>query len=157
MMKIKNYQRTKVVATIGPITANSKKLKMMYKAGMSVARLNGSHNSLDWHANTIRLIKRVLPNLPILIDIPGKKIRTTILQHEPSFSISDEIILTTNKKYNGKNKVPVTNNLLHKYISKNDLVLADDGTLKFKVIKVVGKDIYLKALTKGVLKSSKRD
>tara|TARA_B100000686_G_scaffold149590_1_gene156879 strand:- start:45547 stop:46977 length:1431 start_codon:yes stop_codon:yes gene_type:complete len=155
MTKIKNYQRTKVVATIGPKTANSKKLKMMHKAGMSVARLNGSHNSLDWHSNTIRLIKSILPNLPILIDIPGKKIRTTILQYEPSFSISDEIILTTNKKYNGKDKVPITNNLLHKYISKNDVVLADDGTLKFKVIKVVGKDIYLKALTKGVLKSSK--
>ena len=39
--------------------------------------------------------------------------------------------------------------------SKNDIVLADDGTLKFTVTRVIGKDIYLKALTKGVLKSSK--
>ena len=32
MMKIKNFQRTKIVATIGPKSANSNTLKMMYKA-----------------------------------------------------------------------------------------------------------------------------
>ena len=73
-MKIKNFQRTKIVATIGPKSANSNTLKMMYKAGMSLARLNGSHNSLDWHSNTKKLIRRVLPNFPILLDIPGKKL-----------------------------------------------------------------------------------
>ena len=123
MMKIKNFQRTKIVATIGPKSANSNTLKMMYKAGMSLARLNGSHNSLDWHSNTIKLIRRVLPNFPILLDIPGKKIRTAILKHEPNFSISDEIILTTTRGYYGKDKVSITNNLLHKYISKNDVNL----------------------------------
>ena len=68
-----NFQRTKIVATIGPASANSQKLKMMYKAGMSIARLNGSHNLLTWHENTVKLIRSTLPNLPILLDIPGKK------------------------------------------------------------------------------------
>ena len=140
-------QRTKIVATIGPSTANSKKLKMMYKAGMSVARLNGSHNTLEWHSDTIKLIRKTLPDFPILIDIPGKKIRTSNLKYEPKFSISDEIILTTSKGYDGKNKVSITSNLLHKYLSKGDDVLADDGTLKFIVSKVLGRDIYLKAKT----------
>ena len=66
-------KKTKIVATIGPITANPTMLKKMYKAGMSVARLNGSHNSLDWHSKTIRLIKKTIPDCPILLDIPGKK------------------------------------------------------------------------------------
>ena len=60
-------QRTKIVATIGPKTANSKLLSEMFNAGMSVARLNGSHNSLDWHRKTIRLIKKTLPDCPILL------------------------------------------------------------------------------------------
>ena len=51
-------KRTKIIATIGPNTANSKMLSKMYNAGMSIARLNGSHNTLDWHAKTIKLIKR---------------------------------------------------------------------------------------------------
>ena len=53
------HQRIKIVATIGPNTANSKKLKQMFSAGMSLARLNGSHNTLEWHKDTIKLIKRV--------------------------------------------------------------------------------------------------
>ena len=51
-------KKTKIVATIGPTTANGLMLKKMYNAGMSVARLNGSHNTLEWHSKTIRLIKK---------------------------------------------------------------------------------------------------
>ena len=32
-------KKTKIVATVGPITANPKMLKKMYNAGMSLARL----------------------------------------------------------------------------------------------------------------------
>ena len=75
--------KDKIVATIGPNTATEVYLKKMFKAGMSVARLNGSHNDLEWHKRTIKLIQRSIPNVPILLDIPGKKIRTSKLKHEP--------------------------------------------------------------------------
>ncbi len=148
-------QKTKIVATIGPNTANPSMLKKMYSAGMSLARLNGSHNTLDWHESTIKLIKKTLPDCPILLDIPGKKIRTSKLIYEPKFQQGDIVILTTVKGHNGKKKVSITNNKLHLHLSKGDIVFADDGTLKFIVIKVVGKDIYLRALSSGILKSSK--
>ena len=148
-------RRTKIVATIGPKTANSKALNERFNAGMSVARLNGSHNSLDWHKKTIKLIKKVLPDCPILLDIPGKKIRTVKLSTEPKFRKNDVIIITTSKGYNGEKKVSITNNRLHKFITKGDIVYADDGTLKFTVSKVHKNDIYLKAETHGILKSSK--
>ena len=56
-------KRTKIVATIGPKTANAILLKQMYKAGMSVARLNGSHNTLEWHSKVISLISNSFANL----------------------------------------------------------------------------------------------
>ena len=155
MKNNKIIQRTKIVATIGPKTASANMLRRMYKAGMSIARLNGSHNTLEWHKNTIKLIRKVLPEFPILLDIPGKKIRTSNLKHEPKFNISDEIILTTKRGFDGEKKVSITSSILHKYISKGDQILADDGTLKFEVFKVVDKDIYCKAMTNGVLRSSK--
>ncbi len=147
--------RTKIVATIGPNTAKKNTLEKMYKSGMSIARLNGSHNSLDWHKKTIELIKKTLPNCPILLDIPGKKIRTGKLTYEPIFDIGDIIIITTSKGFDGKQKISITNNNLHKKLSAGDIVFADDGTLKFTVKKIVNKDIYLKSETSGVLKSSK--
>lgn len=154
-MKNKNFQRTKIVATIGPSTASKQKLTSMYAAGMSVARLNGSHNNLVWHKNTINMIREILPELPILLDIPGKKIRTAVLKHEPEFNIGDKLILSTEKGHDGKKKVSLTSSILHKNVKKNDIIFADDGTLKFLVTKVSGKDIYVQAKTRGILKSSK--
>ena len=49
--------RTKIVATIGPKVSDRKNLIKLYKAGMAIARLNGSHNNLDWHEKTIKLLK----------------------------------------------------------------------------------------------------
>ncbi|PPR26441.1 MAG: hypothetical protein CFH34_00969, partial [Alphaproteobacteria bacterium MarineAlpha9_Bin4] len=140
---------------IGPKTANQNTLKKMYFAGMSVARLNGSHNTLIWHKNTIKLIKKCIPDCPILLDIPGKKIRTAKLEYEPIFNIGDQLIISTEEGHNGKKKISITNNQLHNFLKKGDIVFADDGTLKFTVKKIIKKDIYLIANTKGKLKSSK--
>ena len=98
-------QKTKIVATIGPKCTDANILKKMSKAGMSVARLNGSHNTLEWHAKTINLIKKTLPSCPILLDIPGKKIRTAKLKYEPNFKIDDILILTTEIGHTGKKKI----------------------------------------------------
>ena len=147
--------KVKIIVTIGPKTANKVFLKKLFREGMSIARLNGSHNNLNWHKNTIKLIQDVLPDIPILFDIPGKKIRTIQLTHEPSFKKGDEIILTTDQNFNGKVKVPVNNLNLHLSLSKNDIILADDGTLKFVVKEVRNKDIICRAESTGKLKSAK--
>ena len=148
-------EKNKIVATIGPATNSPNMLKKMFAAGMSIARLNGSHNTLDWHRNTIKLIKKTLPDCPILLDIPGKKIRTAKLTIEPIFKKNDILILTTELGFDGKKKISLTNNKLHLFLKKNDLLYADDGTLKFRVIKIIGKDIYIKAYASGKLKSAK--
>ena len=148
-------QKIKIIATIGPASANPNMLKKMYEAGMSVARLNGSHNTLDWHSKTIKLIKHTIPDCPILLDIPGKKIRTIKLIIEPEFKRNDILILTTSPGHYGEKKISITNQRLHIFLKKGDILYADDGTLKFTVIKVIRKDIYIKANVSGKLRSSK--
>ncbi|RPG87082.1 MAG: pyruvate kinase [Crocinitomicaceae bacterium TMED209] len=148
-------QKIKIVATIGPVSAKPNMLKKMYKAGMSIARLNGSHNTLDWHSKTIKLIKDIIPDCPILLDIPGKKIRTIKLIIEPEFKKNNILILTTSPGHYGEKKISITNQSLHIFLKKGDILYADDGTLKFTVIKVIKKDIYIKANVSGKLRSSK--
>ena len=58
---------TKIVATIGPATCKPNSLLALREAGMSIARLNGSHNSLDWHLSTIKVIQELLPEFKSLI------------------------------------------------------------------------------------------
>ncbi|MEE4483592.1 pyruvate kinase [Serratia ficaria] len=46
--------KTRIIATIGPASHQADTLKALKKAGMSVARLNGSHNTLDWRPHFCR-------------------------------------------------------------------------------------------------------
>lgn len=147
--------KTQIVATIGPASASPELLRDLWDAGMSVARLNGSHSDLAWHAETIAMIRRTLPHLPILLDIPGRKIRTTQLAVEPCFKEGGRIVLTTDTSYVGHDKVPVNYPDLHDDLKPGHVVLADDGTLRFKVTEVAGRDIVLEAECDGQLKSRK--
>lgn len=122
---------------------------------MSVARLNGSHADLDWHKSAIKMIQRVLPDIPILLDIPGRKIRTGLLKNEPEFHVGDTIILTTDAQYIGGDKVTVNYPSLHLDLSVGNTIMADDGTLKFTVFKIAERDIYCTANIAGKLKSRK--
>lgn len=147
--------KIQIVATIGPVSASPEMLRQLEDAGMTVARLNGSHNELAWHAETIALIRKVLPNTPILLDIPGRKIRTTQLIAEPRFKVGDTIVLTTDTSYTGCEKVPVNYPSLHEDLAPGNIILADDGTLRFTVINVDDRDIYVQADCDGRLRSRK--
>ena len=146
---------TRIVCTVGPKSLNDSTLLSLYKAGMSVARLNGSHGNLEWHKGAIRKIHEVLPNIPILLDIPGRKIRTMQLRHEPRFLVGDLLILTTDSRHDGSEKVPVSYSDLHVDLKAGDTIMADDGTLCFTVVKIDERDIHCCAETAGQLKSRK--
>lgn len=147
--------RVKIVATIGPQTASEHMLRALYAAGMDVARLNGSHADPDWHTQTIRLIRATLPDVPILFDLPGRKIRTRRLRHEPTFNAGDTIVLTTDESHDGQVKVPVTCAQVPSALSGGDVIVADDGTLRFTVSEVTGTDIICRAEFAGRLRSNK--
>jgi pyruvate kinase len=87
--------RTKIVATIGPRTSDVDLLRRLVEAGMDVARINGAHADSDWHSATIDLLRRVAPHVPVLLDLPGRKVRTGELEPEPSFDAGDLITFTT--------------------------------------------------------------
>src|ERR1043165_2944165 len=128
-------KRTKIVCTIGPRTESAEGIAALADAGMDIARLNGSHNTLDWHKATIARIRKVVPNVPILLDIPGRKIRTGTLAHEPTFAVGAIVVLTTDTSHDGRVKVPVNYAGLHNDLRADNVILADDGTLRFVVVK----------------------
>lgn len=147
--------QVKIIATIGPSTNTAVALKALVEAGANVARLNGSHADLDWHAAAIKLLREVAPHMPILLDVPGRKIRTAALEHEPSFNMGDCVVLTTAPNHNGQLKVPVSYPNLHEDLSAGDTILADDGQLRFSVETIIGRDIVCRAETAGTLRSRK--
>ena len=73
---------TKIIATIGPATEKFKSICQLIEAGVNVFRLNLKHNTLSWHQNIIKKIKKAtnLMKKPvgILLDIPDLKVKLTL-------------------------------------------------------------------------------
>ncbi|MBM3157899.1 MAG: pyruvate kinase [Chloroflexi bacterium] len=70
-------RHVKVVCTIGPASNSEKVLAQMLLAGMDVMRLNLNYGTLDEHARTISLVRRLSRELGlqtgVLLDCPGLK------------------------------------------------------------------------------------
>ena len=69
----------KYLPTIGPACCDIESLKVILQH-TSIIRLNGSHNTLDWHDKVMNDIKDINPDAVILFDFPGIKPRTQNLE-----------------------------------------------------------------------------
>ena len=70
-------RRTKIVATIGPASDTAETLIAMARAGMDVARVPLAHSPMPEAMARIRRIRAVIPQVAVLADLPGPKIRCT--------------------------------------------------------------------------------
>ena len=72
-------KKTKIVATIGPVTANEKTLTELVEAGLDVVRINFSHGDFKEHEPKVVLARKIAKKLgkpvAILQDLGGPKIR----------------------------------------------------------------------------------
>lgn len=64
------------MVTIGPKSCNETDVKK-FSRHTKLFRLNGSHSSIEWHSKAISLIRSLVPDAFILLDIPGIKPRTS--------------------------------------------------------------------------------
>src|SRR4051812_42727095 len=71
--------RTKILATLGPATADVEVLYRLFEAGVDVCRLNFSHGTLDEHKSMLDKIRTAAQRfhhpVAVLGDLPGPKIR----------------------------------------------------------------------------------
>ena len=73
------YNKTKIIATIGPATSSVSMLKKIIKAGVDVCRVNFSHGDWDTHLEVVKNIRQANEelgtNVAILGDLQGPKLR----------------------------------------------------------------------------------
>ena len=68
-------RRTKIVATIGPASDSDEVLKELVAAGVDVIRLSFAHGDIPSGIERLRRVRAIAPDLAIMVDIPGPKIR----------------------------------------------------------------------------------
>jgi pyruvate kinase len=149
--------QVKIVATIGPRTNNEKSLKELRRAGMDVARLNGSHGDIDWHSETLSMIRRAIPDVPVLLDLPGRKVRIVNLHEEIDITAGDTVVLASahGNDGSGNGKVQVDYPNLNEAVQTGEIILVDDGSFLLEVREITGQDVVCRAQNSILLKNGK--
>lgn len=154
------FNKTKILATIGPASNNYETIKSLAAAGANVFRLNFSHGSHEIHQEVINIIRRINEednlNLGILQDLQGPKIRVGEMENNGvEINPGDQITITNDPVIgNGKLVSTVYQNLPNDVIT-GDRILIDDGNLEVVVNDTDGKNVNCTVIHGGILKSRK--
>jgi pyruvate kinase len=152
-------RRAKIVATLGPASADSATIQKLIERGVDVARLNFSHGRHEEHAQTLDCIRaasrRLQRAVGVLQDLQGPKIRTGPLKAGSAgvaVPSGSEIVITTEGEVQGDEKlVSTTYPHLAEDLRPGDRLLVDDGLLEFRVLQSDGVRARCEVVEGGVL------
>jgi pyruvate kinase len=152
------FKRTKILATVGPITSTPEMLEDLIKAGANGLRLNFSHGDYEERTQQIQWIReasaRVGKPVAILQDLQGPKIRLGMLKENTPVVKGDEIILDYAAEHEGLT-FPVQYNLAEK-VKVGEPIYIFDGKVRTTVIDIPSETaIKLRIENNGTLMSKK--
>ncbi|MFH1778056.1 MAG: pyruvate kinase [Candidatus Omnitrophota bacterium] len=149
---------TKIICTIGPASRDKEKIIKMSKAGMSVARLNFSHGSIEDHQKTFDFIKAVNKqfnfDIKTLLDLEGYRVRVGRLKQPIMLKEKQKIWLGSDSKESASN-IPLDSDIEISAISKGMEVFINDGLVALKVIACSKKKVQLEVVHGGLISSKK--
>jgi pyruvate kinase len=156
------FNRTKIIATIGPATSDITMLRAIISEGVDVCRLNFSHGSYDDHEQVIKNIRQINDENPenpvaMLLDLQGPKLRVGVMQGGKVQLVPDSMITVTTRDVEGTSTcISVKFPTLPSDIKPGEIILLDDGKLELVAISSNGVDeISCKVITGGWLSSKK--
>ena len=156
---IKNYRKTKILATIGPSSEKITKIEKLISSGVDAFRINCSHtreSQIKNYVDNIRKVEKKLKKpIGILIDLQGPKLRIGEIENNIPLKRGQKLLFINSKKSSKSNEVPLPEEKVFKSIKVNHPIFIDDGKIKLKVLKVSKNIIETKVLLEGVLKSKK--
>lgn len=158
--KVTLMRRAKIVATMGPATADLQALRSLVAAGMDVARLNLSHGTHEQHAQTYALIRQAADEsgrgIGILADLQGPKIRLGKFASGPVLlREGDEFVVTTEDVPGDAAMVSTTYDGLPGDVHPGDFVLVDDGRIALEVLRVEGPRVVTTVVEGGRVSDNK--
>lgn len=156
-----HFNRTKIVATMGPATADINVLEGMFNEGLDICRINFSHGdyeAVNHTVNNIRALnKKLSRHVGILADLQGPKLRIGVIKDNSVNLIPGNIVSITTKECEGdENRIYITYPQFPQDVKMGETVLIDDGKIHLKVIDTNSKDeVRCEILVGGILSSKK--
>lgn len=155
------YNRTKIVATLGPASSSPEMLEEMVKAGTDVFRINFSHgdySAVESLLTHIRAVNRKLgTHTAILGDLQGPKLRIGEVENNGvELKENAQIVFTTEKMIGNAAKVYITYPQFPRDVQAGENILIDDGKLVLRVDKTNGTNEVVATVLHGGILSSKK-
>jgi len=152
--------KTKIVATVGPVSSSPVMIKKLMKAGVDIFRLNFSHGENSQKLELIQIIRQVSAAVGrqagILADLQGPKIRTGKMAGAGmSLVKGQEVIITTDDMLGCDGIIPTIYKSLPHDVHSGSRILLDDGLLELKVIANEGERVRCLVVAGGLLKNNK--
>ena len=159
-MRVPIFNKTKILATVGPACNDEKTLTELVMSGVDIFRLNFSHGNHEGHAEVIKFIRKINEehklNIGILQDLQGPKIRVGEMENNGvQINPGDRITITNEPVIGNASLVSTVYQNLPQDVVQGDRILIDDGNLELVVVDTDGKNVNCTVIHGGILKSRK--
>jgi pyruvate kinase len=135
-----SFNKTKIVATVGPASNTYERLNVLIREGVDVFRLNFSHGAHEEHLSVINTVRRLnkdlRTNVGLLQDLQGPKIRLGEVEGGGvEIKAGDKIKLVC-----GEKEISTATRLstiylgLARDVKPGDQILIDDGKIELRVL-----------------------
>jgi pyruvate kinase len=153
-------RKTKIVATVGPVSSSPEMIQKLMLAGADIFRLNFSHGENSQKLELIKIIRNVSEKLGrqagILGDLQGPKIRTGKMAGEGMLlTKGQEVVITTDNVLGADGVIPTIYQSLPHDVHPGSRILLDDGLLELKVVALDGERVRCLVIAGGLLKNNK--
>lgn len=134
----KRARRIKVLATLGPASADRETILKLHRAGADAFRVNMSHGDHETHARTIASVRDVERQvghpIAILCDLQGPKLRVGTFEGGEAFiRHGAHFTLDRDETPGDDTRVHLPHPELFGILEKGDRLLIDDGKLRLRV------------------------
>ena len=127
---------------------------------MDVARLNFSHQTIEWHRERAAMVRQISAEtgcpIGILQDLPGPKIRVGEIPDGPvELEAGQEFVLAMDEVEGDAQQVSVSHHTLNEEVEPGDPILLADGTVRLRVVAIEPDRIVCEVDAGGSLSSHK--
>jgi pyruvate kinase len=151
-------RRTKIVATMGPVSSTHDALRALVDAGVDAIRLNLSHGNHETHAAGAAIVREVQAEtgkpLALIADLQGPKLRIGDLD-APRILLKDEELIVVGEQHGANGELPVAPAVISEVLRPGHDILIDDGHVRLLVQEVEHGRARCLVIVGGEVKSHK--
>jgi pyruvate kinase len=152
-------RRTRIISTAGPACDSAAGIRALIDAGTDAFRLNASHGSRAWHAETYARIRGAAREsgrmIAVLQDLSGPKIRIGAVAAPIELRAGEALAIEAGDFTGQPGRVSCSFDALFTSVPRGARLLLDDGRLELEVTEAAPARLETRVVVGGTLESHK--